>query len=186
MTSHQTYRGYSLLELIVSLGLFSVVMLIVLVAYVNLISLDRQARANNQLSSSLSFAIETMARSMRTGTSYACNANPSAANCATGGSSVSFVDSESVYTRYQLVTNAQGNGSIGYCTGACTTVTPITDQRIHIATLLFYVQGVGTTPATRNLQPQITVSIAGTMKTDAGESVDFSIQTGATQRLIEI
>ena len=56
-----TKRGYTLVELIVSLGLFSMVMLVVTGAYLTLISLDRQARASNQLSATLSFAVETTA-----------------------------------------------------------------------------------------------------------------------------
>jgi hypothetical protein len=170
----------------VSLGLFSVVMLVVLAAYINLISLDRQARASNQLSSSLSFAVEAMTRAVRTGTGYACNANTSVPNCAAGGNSISFTDSEGVYTRYGIVAHANGNNSIGYCTGSCTSLTPLTDQNINIQTMTFYVQGVGTDPSNRNIQPHATISISGTMLTEKGRTSSFSIQTGATQRLIEI
>lgn len=182
----ETKRGYSLLELIVSLGLFSVVMLIVLAAYVNLISLDRQARASNQLSSSLSFAIETMARSIRTGTDYACSANASVPNCSSGGSSISFNDSEGVYTEYRIVANASGTNSIAYCTDACVSFVSVTDPRINIEAMTFYVQGVGTDEPDTDIQPHVTISISGTMETDRGASSRFSIQTGATQRLIEL
>ncbi len=182
----ETKRGYSLLELIVSLGLFSVVMLIVLAAYVNLISIDRQARASNQLSSSLSFAIETMVRSIRTGTDYACNANPSVPNCSSGGGSISFNDSDGVYTEYRIVANETGTNSIAYCTDACLSFVSVTDPRINIETMSFYVQGVGTDSTNADIQPHVTVSISGTMETERGAASRFSIQTGATQRLIEL
>lgn len=182
MMNVRTQRGYTLLELIVSLGLFSMVMLIVMGAYLTLISLDRQARASSQLASSLSFAVESMARSMRTGTTYACNANGSAPNCAAGGSSISFVDTNGQTITYLL----KSDGSIGQCTGGlCTSSSAIalSDRRINVQTLRFYVRGVGTSD---RVQPQVTFALSGTMVTDAGETTSFSIQTGATQRLLEL
>ena len=182
MMTTPSQRGYSLLELIVSLGIFSMVMLVVTGAYITLISLDRQARANNQLAASLSFAVESMARSMRTGTEYACNANVSVPNCAAGGTSISFLDSQNQRITYRLKTD----GSIGQCTGSpCTDATAVslTDSRIDIEAMRFYVRGVGTGDST---QPNVTFVIAGTMTTEGGETTSFSIQTGATQRLIEL
>lgn len=183
MRKIDSQRGYSLLELIVSLGIFSMVMLVVMSAYVTLISLDRKARANNQLAASLSFAVESMARSMRTGTGYACSANTSSPNCgASGGASISFVDSQSQTITYLL----KSDGSIGQCTGSpCTnsTAVSLTDHRIDISSLRFYVRGVGVGD---NIQPRVTFVIAGSMVTEGGEVSTFSIQTGATQRLIEL
>lgn len=182
MSTSRTQRGYTLLELIVSLGIFSMVMLVVTGAYLTLISLDRQARANNQLAASLSFAVESMARSMRTGTGYACNANGSAPNCASGGSSISFKDSQNQTVTYRL----KSDGSIGQCTGGlCTDATAValTDPHIDIESLRFYVRGVGTGD---NTQPNVTFVISGTMTTSEGETSSFSLQTGATQRLIEL
>lgn len=182
MIKNRPVRGYSLLELIVSLGIFSMVMLVVTGAYMTLISLDRQARANNQLAASLSFAIESMARSMRTGTSYACNANASAPNCSSGGASISFLDSQNQTITYRL----KSDGSIGQCSGGlCTDATAIslTDSRIDIDVFRFYVRGVGVGDA---VQPSVTLIVAGTMTTEGGETTSFSIQTGATQRLIEL
>lgn len=175
-------RGYSLLELIVSLGLFSMIMLIVMGAYVTLLSLDRQARASNHLATSLSFSVESMARTLRTGTDYACNRNGASPNCTSGGSSISFVDSQGQTVTYLL----KSNGSIGQCVGGlCTDASAValTDRRIAISSLRFYVRGVGSGDY---VQPQVTFQVAGTMTTDAGETTGFSVQTSATQRLIEI
>lgn len=184
MTTSPSLRGYSLLELIVSLGIFSMVMLVVMGAYVTLISLDRQARANNQLAASLSFAVESMARSMRTGTGYDCNGGGSPFTCSgTGGGSISFLDSQG-----QAITYIQkSDGSIGQCTGTSgcldNNAVSLTDHRINITSLRFYVRGVGTGD---DMQPSVTFVVAGTMATEAGEVSTFSIQSGATQRLIEL
>lgn len=184
MMMHRNPRGYSLLELIVSLGLFSMVMLVVIGAYLTLISLDRQARASNQLAASLSFAVESMARNLRTGSDYACNGNTASPNCTStsGGTSIVFTDSESQRITYLR----RSDGSIGQCIGLpcnAATAVPLTDRRITIDALRFYVRGVGTGD---NRQPQVTFVVSGTMTTDAGESTSFTIQTGATQRYIEL
>lgn len=184
MKTSSPSRGYSLLELIVSLGIFSMVMLVVMGAYVTLISLDRQARANNQLAATLSFAVESMARAMRTGTSYDCNGGGNPFNCSGGGgSSISFLDSQG-----QTITYIQkSDGSIGQCTGTSgcldNNAVSLTDRRISISSLRFYVRGVGVGDDT---QPNVTFVVAGTMSTEDGKVSSFSIQTGATQRLIEL
>lgn len=196
----QTQRGYSLLELIVSLGIFSMVMLVVMGAYVTLISLDRQARANNQLSASLAFAVESMARSLRTGSEYACNGNASVPNCPASGGSISFCldgrtcrdgDSDEQY----LVTyRIKEDGSIGQCTGTIgcldNNAISLTDPNIEIESLKFYVRGVdidGNNPLVNdNVQPNVIFTIKGTMRTEGDEEASFSIQTAATQRLIEL
>lgn len=175
-------RGYSLLELIVSLGIFSLVMLVVLGAYLTLISLDRQARASNQLAASLSFAVDSMSRSLRTGTNYACNANQASPNCSSGASKIEFTDAEGQQITYLLM----ASGRIGQCTGALcvdATAVPLTDPRISISSLRFYVRGAESSDA---VQPHVTFAVTGSMTTDAGESTQFSVQTGATQRLIDI
>lgn len=183
MYTSPSSRGYSLLEMIVSLGIFSMVMLVVMGAYVTLISLDRQARANNQLAASLSFAVESMARAMRTGTGYDCGARGGSLNCTGGGDSISFLDSQGQIISYIH----KSDGSIGQCTGSSgcldNNAVSLTDRRINITSLRFYVRGVGVGDDT---QPNVTFVIAGTMTTEAGEVSTFSIQTGATQRLIEL
>lgn len=176
----QPVRGFSLIELIVSLGIFSLVILTVAGAYITLINIDQRTRASNQLSSSLAFAVESVARSIRTGTDYACDGG---GNCPSGGSSVSFVDSQGQPVTYLL----RSDGTLGQCigSGGCTSAlaVPLTDPRINIQALRFYVRGVGTSDQE---QPRVTLSLAGTMTTDEGDVTTFSIQTGATQRIIDL
>ncbi|MBU2104033.1 type II secretion system GspH family protein [Patescibacteria group bacterium] len=180
MSTNKTQRGYTLLEMIVSLGIFSLVMVVVTGAYLTLISLDRQARGNNQLVSSLSFAVESMARNMRTGTGYMCNGSSVVPNC-DGGTSITFVDSQGQTITYFK----RSDGTIGQCTGACSEsrAVSLTDPLITIQSLTFYVRGVGTADI---VQPQVIFVIKGSMKTDTNKTTDFTIQTGATQRFIDI
>ena len=181
MSTHTPHRGYTLLEMIVSLGIFSLVMVVVTGAYLTLISLDRQARGNNQLVASLSFAVESMARNIRTGTGYACNGSSVSPNCVNGGTSFSFVDSQGQTITYFK----KADGTIGQCTGACSEARAVslTDPLITIQSLTFYVRGVG---ASDTVQPQAIFVIKGTMKTDTNKTTEFTIQTSATQRFIDI
>lgn len=181
MSMRTPQRGYTLLEMIVSLGIFSMVMLVVTGAYLTLIKLDREARGTSQLVANLSFAVESMGRGIRTGTEYACNGT-AGANCPSGGTSFSYRDGISGQT---ITYRKKTDGSIGQCTGGCSdaTAVPLTDPRIRIDAMTFYVRGVGVGDGT---QPQVTFVIKGSMETNEGVWTNFSIQTGATQRLIEL
>lgn len=173
-------RGYSLAELIVAVGIFSMVMLVVMGVYLALISYDRQARATNQLVANLSFSLESMVRTIRTGTSYTCVGDPCTA--------ITFNDSEGTAVHYLR----RSDGTLGQCTGSLVATcnsgnaTPLTDATINITTLAFYVRGVGTTGAAATVQPQVTILAKGTMATDAGKEIEFTIQTSGTQRVLDI
>lgn len=182
--------GYTLLELIVSVGIFSIVMLASTGAYLTLINLDRQARAVNDVVSNLSFAVDSMARAVRTGSGYKCDNNSGSPNCVNGStnSTLGFTDSESpnrgvVYS----LSNGQIMATIcssAPCTGGVTSV--LTDSRIVVQSLKFYVRGVGTVGESPKVQPQVTFVIAGIMNVGQGKVVNFSIQGGATQRFLEL
>ncbi len=181
-TKTSRHRGYTLLELIVSVGIFGIVMLAATGAYLTLIKLDRQARAVNDVANNLSFAVDSMARAVRTGTAYKCNNNAGNTNCTvTPGTSFGFNDSStparaivySVSASRQVVATINGGTAI-----------PLTDPRIHIDALEFRVRGVGTTSDT--IQPQVTFNIRGSMSIGPNATTTFSIQGGATRRLLEL
>jgi prepilin-type N-terminal cleavage/methylation domain-containing protein len=173
-------RGFTLIEMIVSVGLFSVVMLVVTAAYLAIITLDKESRSTNELVVNLSFALESMARNVRTGTAYSC-AGAGNGTC----EQLSFIDAEGKPVTY--VRKVEGvESSIGQClSGACTSSSAVglTDPRITIQSLTFYVWGVGTGDQT---QPQVLMTVRGTMQASVSRTVDFTIQTSATQRVLDL
>lgn len=174
-------RGYTLLELIVSVGIFSVIMLIVTSAYLNLVHLDRKARATSDVMTNLSFVVESMSREIRTGTNYRCNTNGT--NCTNGGTSFRFSDSRSPSrTITYTLTNSQVFVTVDGATSA------LTDPRVTVSTLTFYVRGVGTLvgDGTAYASPQVTFVMRGTVEPEPGEVVEFSLQGSATQRYLEL
>ena len=192
MSTPNTQRGYSLLEMMVSIALFSLVMLLATGAFLKFMALERVARYTNDVTNNLSFAVDSMARSMRTGTQYDCGAVDTTKNCwPTPGSQFSFRDDQGRLITYLL----KGDGSIGRCTvSGCTTsnAVSLTDKRIKIESLHFFVRGVGPAASEQpitsiNTQPQVLVSIRGTMQPSPDEPpIRFSIQTLSTQRLLEL
>lgn len=181
MTLSRTHRGYTLLELIVSVGIFSVVMLAASAAYLSLINLDRNARATTDVVTNLSFVIDSMTREMRAGDDYRCNQSPTVFNCSGGGDSFSFVDADGRTIAY-TVSGGQVFMSVnGVSAGA------LTDPRVQVSMLKFYVRGVGTTAANvQYVQPQVLLIMRGTMPSGQGKTVSFSLQGSVTQRFLEL
>jgi prepilin-type N-terminal cleavage/methylation domain-containing protein len=182
-------KGFTLIEMLVSVALFSVVMTIVAAAYLNLLNLDRQAKATNDVAANLNFVLDTMARSIRTGTQYGCGV--SGGNCAypsSGDSQFSFLDDDGkTYTTYTLT-----NNQIMECqstTLGCVPNIPVTDPRIAVDKLKFYVTGIDGTGVHNadGVEPRVTFVIHGSITIDPAHApVTFDIQTSATQRQIDI
>lgn len=181
MMKRTSRSGFTLIEMIVSVGLFAIVMLVAMGAYLSLINLDRKARATNDLVTNLTFAVDTMERSLRTGSSYQCNGGT---NCwPSGASKLSFVDDQGRTVTYLVKTD----NTIGECIGGSCTASnakSLTDPRITIQSLMFYVRGVGTGDT---LQPRVTFLMKGTLTPDAITGpITFTIQSTASQRAIEL
>jgi len=104
---------------------------------------------------------------------------------------LTFTDDQGRTVTYKL----KSDGSLGRCTvGDCSieaNVIGLTDKRITIKSLRFYVKGVGSTAVSGSnshiTQPQVLISMQGEMKPDSNRpAVSFTIQTLATQRLLEL
>lgn len=165
-------RGYTLIELIVSVAIFSVVMLVASAAFLTLINMDRQARATNDAVTNLTYVVESMERSIRTGTGY---------QSVSGQNSFTFTDSQGrqvIYRRGAI----GGRRFVEQCIGG--TCYPLTDIRVDVQLLAFYSRGV---TAGDTEQPMVVFVMNGRVTPDARSApVNFRIQSTATQRLIDI
>jgi prepilin-type N-terminal cleavage/methylation domain-containing protein len=172
MSTHSNHRGYTLIELIVSVAIFSIVMLVASAAFLSLISLDRKARATNDVVSNLSYVIDSMERSIRTGTAY--HASP--------GTDFWFTDANGRFVQYRLtVTGTRGQIEEKIDTGAWAA---LTDPRVDVENLVFY--PAGTVPSD-TVQPTVIFTIRGTITPDPQSApIEFVTESSATQRLIDI
>ena len=70
--SRKKNKGFTLVEMIVSLALFSVVATVSLGALIKIVSANKKAQTLHATITNLNFALETMSREMRVGTKYDC------------------------------------------------------------------------------------------------------------------
>ncbi len=171
-----TARGYTLIELIIAIGLFALVMLLASGAYLMMISLERQAQGIATGIDNLSFAIETMTRDIRTGTAYSCGVVLDQGDCLGGSDSFSFKDSNGATVTYARGMQPPPNDAIQGITkdGAM-----LTDPSVNIISLTFYTTG---TSKSDNAQPHVTITISGEVLYGQGRTETFHIETGATMR----
>lgn len=152
-------RGYTLIELIIAVGLFAVVMTLASGAYMVMIDLTRQAQNKATGIDNLSFALETMTRNIRTGTNYSCSG---LGDCLNGASSFSFIDSNGVAVTYSVSGNTIQQNKGG-------TQSVLTEPSVIISSLMFYVTGTSPLSADDYTQPHVTIVITGTVSSGPGK-----------------
>jgi len=176
----QKHRGFTLIELIVSLGLFTVVVSISGSAMYTMAETSRTVQSIQLTMDNLSLAMEDMSRTMRTGSRYFCNptlpftGSSQGNNCSVPNDSVGFVSASGERVVYRL-SSARLEKSVD----GGNNFIPVTDQKLAIGNLSFYVLGaVGGTD-----QPRTIVSMTATAGNPAsGGSSTFTLQTSVTQR----
>lgn len=169
-------KGFSLIELIVSLGLFTVVMMISTGAMLALSDTSKKAQSMRVAFDNLNLALESMSREIRMGTQYHCDVSvgvvTSARDCVSGSSSISFLSQNGEQITYSL-----NSGTIEREKGFV--FQDLTAPEINITNLKFYVFDT----LDLNKQPRVIISIKGTAGTHI--SSDFNIQTTITSRILK-
>lgn len=175
-------RGYTLIELIIAVGLFAVIMTLASGGYLLMIGLNRQTQGIATGIDNLSFALEVMTREIRTGSAYSCGLSLGRGDCASGGTSFTFtpVDSGSSVTYRRETQVAPGGASVGALTknGA-----PLTDPSVDVQSVAFYVTG---TTRGDSQPPHVTMVVTGVVAYGAGRTQTFAVETGATMRSTDI
>jgi prepilin-type N-terminal cleavage/methylation domain-containing protein len=68
-------RGFTLLEMIVSLAVFSIVAVVAVGAMTRIVGLNRQAQTLHSAMNNIGFTLESMSRELRVGSAFHCDAN---------------------------------------------------------------------------------------------------------------
>lgn len=201
-------RGFTLIELMVSVTIFIIVMVISLGSLLSISSAERKAEAFKSVMNNLSFALESMSRTVRTGINYHCPAGPGSAgidepkDCENGDDEIAFeaargdINDSGDQVVYRLETDAAAcgqTGSEGGCimrsleSGALGTFVPMTSPEVIINNLTFYV--VGSVPQFEgdptNSQPKVVITLSGETSSGVGQNSTFNLQTSVTQRLYD-
>lgn len=183
--------------MLVSVAIFSVVMLIALGALLAMSESDRKAQTLKSVINNLNFALDSMSRGIRTGTAYHCDilqgSISTTRDCtATAATSFAFQAADGTTVYYCL-------GAGGLCLGAGVTQcpantacsilrsdaggdpAPVTAPEVVVSVLRFYV--IGATDATK--QPRATILISGSVMANGTQQTTFNLQTSATQRIYD-
>jgi prepilin-type N-terminal cleavage/methylation domain-containing protein len=191
-TTMTTSKGFTLVEVLVSVAIFTLTMLIATGAVFTIVDANKKSHNLKSVMTNLNFALETMMRDMRVGSSYVCIAT--GGNCPNGGDGVSFtsnMDRDSIggndTAEYTFVEDSNGMGGI-YRWRQCNISFPgcdasairITAQEIDIEDMKFYVVGASTGDG----QPRVLIKISGYVGVGTTKST-FNIQTTVSQRVID-
>ncbi len=182
----KTIRGFTLVEMIVSIGLFTIVLFVASSSFLTVINADRKSRTTRIAMDNLAVTLEDMTRRLRTGTAYECggmvslSVPPPVRDCLFGDDNntrIAFTDQDGRRVSYYLDDGAiMRERSAG---GEFEEEVSIraTSPEIEITGLTFFVNG-----STRGdaIQPYVTIIIRGS--TSGVFDSGFSLQTTVTQR----
>jgi prepilin-type N-terminal cleavage/methylation domain-containing protein len=174
-------KGFTLIEMMTAVSVFLVVMTISMGAILGIFDANRKAESSKTVMDNLNFAVETMSREIRFGKNYHCGSTGVLAihqDCLSGDSLISFLSSDGIQTVYRL------NGlTMEKSIDGGNTYTAVTAPEIKINSLSFYV--VGSNPPPDTLQPKVLIKISGTAGNKTNTVTSFTLETMASQRLID-
>lgn len=206
-STSRTNGGFTLVELMVSLSLFVIVVLALVGSLYNVNNASRKVTAMKSVLDNLNFALESMSRTIRTGSTLVCggvlnggynsNGNPTGTyNCpiSTPGQApgarllVASTLGIDAIVEYRWALNP-ANGTTGEIekrtqdgSGVWSNWISLTAPEIDVQRLSFYVDG---SDVSDNKQPGVIMFVQGVASAGADNTAPFSIQTYISQRAAE-
>ncbi len=187
-------RGFTLVEMMVSVAIFAIVMTISLGALLAMSESDRKAQTLKSVINNLNFSLDSMSRNIRTGQTYHCDASQSpltvVRDCAsTPASSFAFQPAAGGTYVYRLETSnaslcGQPAGRVGCLvrsTDGGATYSAVTSSEVYLNALNIYVTGA----ESGYIQPKVTILISGVVSVSGTQNSSFNLQTSVTQRLYD-
>lgn len=171
-------KGFTIVEMIVALGLFTVVVLAVVGSLTALSGANARAQAASEAVNNLNFAVESITRFMRTGSKYQCPAGDSVdPNCPDSGeTSISFTSDEGDQVVFrlngsQIERSVNGGAFLG-----------VTSPAVQIDTFRFFVRGA----ELQGDQPFALLLIEGSVDGKERERANFAVQASVSQRILDL
>ncbi|HEY4505038.1 MAG TPA: prepilin-type N-terminal cleavage/methylation domain-containing protein [Candidatus Paceibacterota bacterium] len=181
-------RGFTLIEMLVSISIFTIVVIIAVGALLHLTRASDHSQAILAAINNLDFAMEQMSRTMRVGTSFYCSnsAHPvsrQARDCPFGQerNAVSFTDQDGRRLVYKLNTETYALERENL-SEVPRRIFSITAPEIKIENLTFAVIG---SQSYDNFQPLIVINIKARTAMEGfkeEDQVSFNLQTAISQR----
>ncbi|KKR80897.1 MAG: hypothetical protein UU28_C0031G0009 [Parcubacteria group bacterium GW2011_GWD2_40_9] len=149
--------GFTLIELIVALGLFAVVMTISMGAFLNISDIQKKSESLRNVSDNMSFTIEMMTRDIREPCSV-----------------FSFTDVDDKSVTYELKEDNQQKYIMR-------DNSRITSQDVNVSSLIFTVRRAGPSDG----QPFVTIYVGGVTDSKQKLKSSLNLQTSVSQRKID-
>lgn len=167
-------RGFTLIEMLVSIAIFSVVMVIVMGTIVTIVDVSRKTRTMTEAMSNLNFVVESMTRTLKTATKIDLIESPYGKVTAT--------DQNSNYVVYEVITDNtikknRIRKTVGNCGSDCQEF--ITSEDIDIT-------GYTIQTFEYKNQPRVMIGLKGRVETTRGIYSEFILQTTVAQRKFTI
>ncbi len=169
-------KGFTLIEMIVSIAIFSIVVVMALGALLVIIEANSKSKSVKLVVNNLNMALESMSRELRVGYDYNC-ASSFGGDCSSGGSTIYFKtkDGDDAYYKFSGNTLKRKIDEID------SAEVSLIGSDVFIEDLTFYVEGTGVGDEE---QPRILVTLKG-LSEEGTETTEFNIQTTISQRQIE-
>lgn len=180
--SRNNTRGFTILELVVAIGLFSIILTIAVGGFVRVLRTQREAAALLGANSAASLALEQIAREVRTGHFFCNGEETPGCDCVDSGSCVLsrdiwFVNAEGRLVIYRLL-----DGVIERSIDGNVNFEPITPSNVFVDHLFFAFFG---NRRSDGFPPRITISLgAGIHAAGTGRGI-INLQTTVSARLID-
>lgn len=199
LKSKTTVKGFTLIELMVVIALFTTIMTISIGALYSAQAINTKLQQTQIILDGVNLATEEIIRDIRYGLIFYCTdtvptVSPDRMDCYPNGNTVL------VFKPGNALTSAKSssdrivyyisNGSIfkkEFPEGVPSTPIQITVSNVVIDKLTFYVKGSGLVSSGDYIQPVITLAITGTTKPSNGNvaPVTFSVETSSSARALD-
>ena len=175
-------RGFTLIETTVAVGVFGVVILAIMGAFLISLQAQRSALAEKAVAENVNFALEFMSRQMRVAQraqDASCITTGNTYEVTGGGTQISFINADDECITFSVV-----NSAITYETDVVSAVPITNNDLVNVSSLDFIAQGE--TDADSE-QPRVTISIQahGAGPSPEVQGVQLNVQTTVSARALD-
>lgn len=197
----RTNRGFSLVEMLVAVGIFMSIMTIAISSLISIVNANKRAQSIKNTIDGVTFAIEETSRDMRSGNEYKCSTD----------SGLSFTNDTTICTgdnvnAIQYTSNSGTGAIITYIfngkkvnpqpgdqgilvkkIGGTSAVDLVSqDSGVNITDMKFYVIGAdneSNPDISKRTQPRVIITASGLIATKGSADTTFNMQTSISQRM---
>lgn len=180
-TKKNIKKGFSLVEMLVAIGIFMTIVTIAVSALISIIGANKRAQAIKNTVDSVNFVIESMSRDIRGGQDYNCLLENGLKDCTeTGNNKMQYTNSSGKTVIYTFDSNDL-TSILKRQIGNDTDVLISKESGVTIDNMTFFVVG-SDTEGSGGTQPRVVITVSGKIESKDGTSSSFNLQTTVSQR----